>query len=816
MSGVIGTKKMDRKKKEKQIAKRKKAEKSFSCIAMLLALVFMMSAVGGCKNAGTGGEGSSALGNGAGGGQNEGISSDAMGRYVEESLDLSGKLSGSGNKIYRLSNGNLMICDRYRDFVKADGDGAVWMTDIRRWRTRMIEDGTYIMSMAVGADNTVALIYQGEEDTAVGEGSGSDDDAEEIVLNPKLLVVKPDNTEIPVEIAITEEDAYLDQVYIAENGRIFVSVRGTANLYEVKEDGSSELFLMVEEGHPDLIQFQGNIMAIDGYGYDGLLLYDMEKGIYIEDDVLTDFVKENYEDRGRGSLDSYNLYFFFGEDDIIYLAGEKGLYRHVIGGSVMEQIIDGKLCSLGNPAYELQGMVILDNSEFLALFQEGQLVHYIFDPDIPTVPNEKLTVYGLYDNEIIRQAITLFQTYNPEVYVEYIYGVSGDDSVTKEDALKSLNTKIMAGEGPDVLVLDNMPVNSYIEKGLLLDLGPIVNGLHGEAALFENIVGAVKTGEEVYMIPCEVRLPVMMGDKKYFSAVGSLTDIADTAETLREDYPEQDLLGISSEKGIMRLFAMTCAPAWITPDAEINREVLKEFMEQTGRIYEAQTKGVPDRVLERYRQMGQDYEMYNGVASFEDSDYLRMANIVKMNYIGGYTQSLFGIFDCMDMCSIQKIDGFESVVWMPMAGQCEHVFWAKTLLGINAASEKQELAQDFLKICLGKENQSYLYNSLPVNIAAFDDSLALPENRTGSDGMYGSVVTDGEEGEIIKLIYYWPTGEETAAYRKYMEEADTAYIQNDIIETAVYEEGAAYMQGTKSLDEAVEAVEKKISIYMAE
>ena len=90
-------------------------------------------------------------------------------------------------------------------------------------------------------------------------------------------------------------------------------------------------------------------------------------------------------------------------------------------------------------------MVILDNSEFLALFQEGQLVHYIFDPDIPTVPNEKLTVYGLYDNEIIRQAITLFQTYNPEVYVEYIYGVSGDDSVTKEDALKSLNTKIMAG-----------------------------------------------------------------------------------------------------------------------------------------------------------------------------------------------------------------------------------------------------------------------------------------------------------------------------------------------------------------------------------
>ncbi|MCM1154847.1 MAG: ABC transporter substrate-binding protein [Roseburia sp.] len=772
-----------------------------------LAVLLLAVSLTGCGN--TGGDGFN-TGTGPGDGGREDIEngelSDAMGRYVEETMDLSGKISGSGNRLYQLDNGNLMISDSIMDFVKADGDGKVWMADVRRWRTRMIDEGTYIMSMAVGADNTVALIYQGEMDEA----------EEAIELNPQMLIIKPDNTEIPVEVAITKDDQYLNQVYIADDGRIFVSTRGTSNIYEVKEDGSSDLFLMVEEGCPNLIRFHDNIMAIDGYGYDGLLLYDMDKKEYIEDEVLNEFVNENYKNRGESNLDTYDLYFFFGEDDIIYLAGEKGLYRHVIGGSVMEQVIDGKLCSLGNPSYALQGMIALDNSEFLTLFQGGQLVRYVYDPDIPTVPHEKLMVYGLYDNELIRQAINIYQTQNPQVYIEFTCGMSGSDSVTREDALKSLNTKIMAGEGPDILILDNMPVDSYVEKGLLLDLSQMIGGLSGEDELFGNIVGAFTTDEQIYAMPCAVRLPVMMADKKYLNGVYDLTDVADMVEALKEDYPEQDLLGISSAKGIMRLFAMSCVPAWMNAEGEIDKEAIGEFLEQTGRIYAAQTDGVPDRVIDRYEEISQAYETYNRVASFEDSDYLRMPNMVKMKYVGGYTQSLFGVFECMDVDSIQKLNGFENAVWAPMGGQCENVFWAKTLLGINAASEQIQLAEDFLKVCLGKENQSYLYDSLPVNKAAFDEKFTTPEGSLDGSRLYNSVATEGEDGQMISLVCYWPSEEEFEVYKNYMETVDTAYIEDDVLENVVYEEGISYMQGSKSLEEAVNDIEKKVSIYMAE
>lgn len=830
-----GDEKMQRRqrRKGKRTAGRLKIR---SITAVLLAVSMLPVLVCGCGS-GTqaGNAGELGLDGSAGEGQNSSRTSEAMGRYVEETIDLSEKLSGNGNALYQLSNGNLIISDKTWDFLKT-GDGINWLTDRRGWRTEMIENGIYVMSLAVGADNTVGVIYQADaraETVTEAETDQTDSAAEyakeeitaediaededgTVVLNPRMLLIKPDNTEIPIDIALTEEDAYINQVYIADNGRIFVSTRGSANLYEVMEDGSSRIFLTLEDGTPDLIQFQDSLMVIDGYGYNGLVLYDMEQEEYIEDDVLNEFVETNYKNRDSSSGSFYDLYFFFGEDGILYLAGEKGLYRHVIGGSAMEQIIDGELCSLGNPSYGLQGMEVLADNEFLALFAGGKVIHYTYNPDISTIPSEKLRVYGLQDNETIRQAINLYQTNNPDVYIQFEAGMGGDDSVTREDALKRLNTQIMAGEGPDLFVLDSMPVDSYINKGLLLDLSPVLNDLSGEAELFGNIVDAVKTNDQVYMVPCEVRLPVMMAGENDLKQVNDLKDIADMTERMREVHPGEDLLGLCSEKSIMRLFSMTCAPAWTSESGELNQDAVREFLEQTKRIYDAQMDGLSDQAIDRYLAMAEEYMVYHGVSSFEDSDYVRMSGINMMHYIGGFQQSLYGGYDYKEIVSIQKCNGFETVPWSVMKGQSSNVFWAETLLGINAASPHTERAEDFLRVCLGKENQSYLYDSLPVNQAAFDESFVPEEGEVDSDGMWGSVVTQSEEGLRIVLVYYWPDEEQIAAYRACMEMADTAYIEDVVLEDAVYEAGISYMQDDCSLEEAVGAVQKKMAIYMAE
>lgn len=729
-------------------------------------------------------------------------STKAMGRYTENAADLSDKLSGSGNRLHQSANGNLVISDMLSDFVTTKDGGKTWGKDSRQWHTKMIRENTYPVSVSIGADNTVGVIYQEEPES-----------------DPRLMIILPDKTEISPDITITEDDERLYQVYAADDGRVFVSTVGSANLYEVKQDGSSELFLTLEE-RPELIQFQGDLMVIDGYGYDELVIYDMEKEEYIEDEALNEFVKENYKDRdnGGGIRNRYDMYFFFGEDGVLYLAGEKGLYRHVMGGSAMEQVIDGTLCSLGNPSYGLQGMAALENNEFVALFNGSRVIHYIYDPDIPTIPGERLKIYGLEDNETIRQAVSLYQTKNPDVYIEFEFGLSKDSSVTREDALKGLNTRIMAGEGPDILLMDNMPMDSYIEKGLLLDLSSAVDEVGGEEELFDNITEAVKKEGKLYAMPCEVWLPVMMAGDPYISGVNDLEDIAGMVEKLREDNPEKDLLGFSSEKGIMRLFSMACVPSWKTEEGDIDAEAVAEFLRQTKRIYDAQMDGLPADVLEEYVALNEYYEQ-NFKMPYDDTDDVRRGTDC-MSYLGGLTRLLCGVFydgnGYSMMTSIPKVDEFKNAEWIVMKGQGGNVFCAKTLLSVSTASTHTEQALDFVKFCLGKENQSALYNGLPVNKEAFEACLLPQESASGSSDICGSYTLSNDEGLYVKLIIYRPDEEQILALKQCLEEADTAYIKDDILENAVYEEGIAYMQGRQSLEEAVDAVEKKMSIYMSE
>ena len=101
---------------------------------------------------------------------------------------------------------------------------------------------------------------------------------------------------------------------------------------------------------------------------------------------------------------------------------------------------------------------------------ENTLVKLSYDPDVAATPQQELTVYSLEEDAGMRRLIARFQKQNPDIYVNYQIGLSGEDGVTASDALRMLNTEILAGDGPDVLMLDGISVDTYTEKGLLMDL----------------------------------------------------------------------------------------------------------------------------------------------------------------------------------------------------------------------------------------------------------------------------------------------------------------------------------------------------------
>ena len=81
---------------------------------------------------------------------------------------------------------------------------------------------------------------------------------------------------------------------------------------------------------------------------------------------------------------------------------------------------------------------------------------------------------------------------------------------------------------------------------------------------------------------------------------------------------------------------------------------------------------------------------------------------------------------------------------------------------------------------------------------------------------YGYASMGNGDGLYVELAIYWPDQEQIDNLEKWMERVDTPYIEDKTLENAIYEEGTSYFQGEESLEEAVNKIEKKMSLYLAE
>ena len=501
--------------------------------AWLTAIVLMSGMLVGCGKSGLGADADGNAADGSGAAQGE-----AMGRYVEKDVDLGGNaLTDWNSRLFKQADGSFRLVDNSGFVLRSTDGGASWTREDLPWLAKMKEEDKYIRTMAFGLDGTAAVVWTEPE-----EGSGEDGNGVQLKMDMQLTLVKPDGTLIPVTINLEPEDMWLNAVYIADNGRIFATASGT-NLYEVKEDGSAERYLTVDGYSLELVQFHGNLMLLDGLGIDVPLIYDMEEREYIEDQVLAEFVKANFADRQGYAGKSHDLFLFSGGADALYLAGQAGVYRHVLGGSTMEQVIDGELNILGNPACQIMDMIATSDDEFLVVLTGEKMTRFVYDPNVPARPNEKLAVWSLEEDEVIRQTLSKYQKDNPEIFVEYEIGLEGN-TMTREDAIKNLNTRIMAGKGPDVLVLDNMPLASYIEKGTLLDMAPLLDGMSGEEAVTEFLVQTKRMYEAQTDGLPEEAVQTWEGDRAYYQEYESPNgEVLEESDAIRTRHQAVHLLG---------------------------------------------------------------------------------------------------------------------------------------------------------------------------------------------------------------------------------------------------------------------------------
>ena len=444
------------------------------------------------------------------------------------------------------------------------------------------------------------------------------------------------------------------------------------------------------------------------------------------------------------------------EQKILLCGNENGFYtqdwdsskvRHyLLGGTTAETVLDGSWYSLSDPGIFVK-LAAVDPDENLYLsVSDGagsnKLLRYRWDPDAATQSNGELTVFSLYHSAFIDTAANeMKKTHGINVVYSYaLEEESGSGGApmqivgSRSDALTQLNTQLLSGSGPDVIVLDDMPIDSIIEKGVLTDLSGVVSG----EQLYSNLANAFRTEAGVFALPMR-GFPLLLGsDPATLDSIPnaeSLTEqlahgpqLFDNTKNSQPKRPEElPLLGFDNTLWLFHGFYPLYESS-IWQDGKLNETAYRNFAEMLGEIVSGSgkelRKGGLDSLWSGYYQLG------NGTNG-KYINYGCRAFCEPMN-------SVMDTADAFHFYSERSGLANEGAVKALTTADGHSSLRPSCITGINANAENPEAAMQFVQLLSSKEVQKSCYREgFPANkIAAeeiWKDGLKQCGTRCSSD-----------------------------------------------------------------------------------
>lgn len=577
-------------------------------------------------------------------------------------------------------------------------------------------------------------------------------------------------------------------------GKLF-AVDFNRRLYEVNtESGEMKEFLKTPvEDITDVIPLDGQLALLTR---NGVRLADAKEGALLAED------EELQTALGIVSNDSdtpvYRVMLASGgSGDELYYINHEGIFYHRQGGSTTEQLASGELMSTGDESMGFRGLVYMDDEHFLVFAVDSlgneRCYSYAYDADASAVPEKQLKVYALEDSTILQQAISAFRKQNQDVFVRKTIGMSGDDGVTAEDAIKKLNTEIMAGNGPDVLVLDGLPVDSYIEKGVLADIKGLVEEADQADGLFTNITDAFNKDGAVYQMPLRFYFTAAEKNEDLEELSGAPEKLASYVQSLKGDVP---VLCMTSAEMLLYTFYDAYSSSWKT-ESGIDGESLKNSLQAAKTLYDI------DGYTEEERMPGADYGIYQGqtlYGTIEFGSYARAGNAAQIS-----------IGTLVDVTAVRTLYGIETVKagsFELLCAEGQETFVPLVNLGLAQAAGDNELAQNFIRTALSADGQVQMTAGFSVNRKAYENAC--------DDGKEFSIGTSDSDGNHMGYEVKALTAEQRQALTAMLERLKVPMWSDRVVMDLVIREGKKYLQGEQSLEDTVGVITQKVQLYVSE
>ena len=720
------------------------------------------------------------------------ISTDATGRYVEKTIAL--PESQYARDLVMLSDGRLRVA------LEEENGSILICTQGQRENTWE----TYSLSAEILTSGNVESVALSPDGTVFCDTVEALD---EETYQPHLWVIDPAGSHREIPVGFDDVDSskgfFIPYADFTEDGRLMAQIYVT-DLREI--DLTTGQF---SENLSELEPILSRICCAGSNTY----MVGMQSASYHHDGETTqlpDVLKAQLTVELEETFgNTPKITFWENKDGYLFFTTHTGLYSYIPGGSVTEELVQGTRTSLGDPTCIPVALTGSGDGSFYLLAnldQEPTLCHFTYDEAAPTVADTQLNIYSLYEDEDLTQMITQFQKANPDISVELEIGLSGEDGITEADAIRTLNTEILAENGPDLICLDGFHIDTYLEKGLLADLSGV---LSNAGPLLEQVTNCYEEDGKVCAVPTTFAIPAMYGAEHIISQIHDLDSLVAAAKQARAENPDFERIVNGMHPTIMaEQYYDSCSAAWLNADGTLDAEKLTRFYAAMKELYaldEAFRQKYPEWMAEV------EAEINSGVTTTDGFARLFGASSI----FGGNTYIPFGTLDGMNMWSwaLAGEDEFlgDGYTTAPFSGQSSNVFLPRHIMGILTTAAHAQAAEKFLTFMLSDEVQAKdLTTGFPVNQTSFDREIA--EDRT-ADSSFGSSDADGNR---ISYNARWPNAEERQELKTWVDNLTTPALTDRTIRKMVMDQMVDCCNGVITPEQAAEAALQSLNLYLSE
>lgn len=709
----------------------------------------------------------------------------AMGRYIEQDIQIEGFNPEATSFLLKSKNNRFQLYQQQETgfVIFEEQDDLSWQKIEPSWLEPFNKEygGKWICAMNLDEEGQPYFV-------TVGEVAPSEEEQQQ----EKVSEEETSNTD---EFVVSDSDKNTRTTVIRMEG-------AEIKTYELKIDQDLPYII------PSHLVVLGERDIVLSGGYSQQRRFNLDTGTevkkYSDDDGAIELVsgKLSLLNLTDSQVDLYNLsgdqvvksvpydnidetsVIVSGENKDLYMVTKKGIAHFAEGASLWEQLMDSNGLSLGLPSYELVAavekeqrfMVLLTNDQYQKVIRQ-----YVYSETTPTLPEVELTAYTLKESKTLQELLIAYQLQHPEVRINLQVGLSDEAGITKEDAIKALNTEILAGQGPDLILLDSLPLDTYMEKGVLADL----SDLGEKEQLFAFAIQPFTKNNGLYAMPLRFTVPTFWGDSKMINSIENMKDLA----AYQNQHPEESVFFKRNAENLITAFMSQSQDKWFNEKGELQEIEIIEFLETI------QTFAIND-------------EKEVVTKGFEDAIDIYVLSKMAFGESQIFTDDVGSVLDLLTCNTANKERG--KAIFSLMKQDGKRVYKPRGIMSINQSCQNKEVAKQVVGFMLSQDVQlTDTGEGFPSNRGAFEKWIG--GETTNKDVVYSF----GVSMEQV-LSVEWGYEKELATFYEEVKQIEQPLLVDETLMALIIEGTKPYFEGSQTAQEVVSAIKPQLELYSKE